>query len=100
MICAFSQGGKYVDLLKPNTINLSQNIKPATVTPITIKPPSYMYDIQRITWTEDELRGLNTIENLQYAVIRKFPIGGKGLMIFGLKFPKNEMWRMDVRLGY
>uniref|UniRef100_A0A3Q7J6Y8 Uncharacterized protein n=1 Tax=Solanum lycopersicum TaxID=4081 RepID=A0A3Q7J6Y8_SOLLC len=44
-----SQGGKYVYLLIPNTINLSQNIKPATVAPIPIKQASYINGVPRIT---------------------------------------------------
>lgn len=57
-----AHGGKYVDLLIPNTMNLSQNIKPATAAPIPIKQPSYINNIPRITWTEDEVRQMNPLK--------------------------------------
>ncbi|KAG5595667.1 hypothetical protein H5410_036899, partial [Solanum commersonii] len=95
LVCASAQGGKYVDLLKPNTMNLSQNIKHATVTPIPSKQPSYINGIPRITWTEDEVRQMNTIENLQYAVIGKFSYAWPEMDDLRIQIPKQ----CDVKGG-
>lgn len=55
-------GGKYVDLRIHNTMNLSQNIKPAIVAPIPIKHCSYNNGIPRITWTEDDVRRITSLK--------------------------------------
>ncbi|KAH0698547.1 hypothetical protein KY284_012762 [Solanum tuberosum] len=89
LVCEYAQEGKYVDLLKPYTMNLSQNIKPATVTPIPIKQPSYINGIPRITWTEDEVRQMNTVENLHYAVIGKFSYGWPEMDDLRIQIPKQ-----------
>ncbi|KAG5594237.1 hypothetical protein H5410_035469 [Solanum commersonii] len=91
LVCASAQGGKYVDLLKPNTMNLSQNIKPATVTPIPIK---------QITWTEDEVRRMNTIEKLQYAVIGKFSYRWPEMDDLRIQIPKQYFVNMMSKNSY
>ncbi|KAH0716707.1 hypothetical protein KY290_012974 [Solanum tuberosum] len=96
LVCEYAQGGKYVDILKPYTLNLSQNIKPATVTPIPIKQPSYINGIPRITWTEDEVRRMNTVENFQYAVIGKFSYGWPEMDDLRIQSPKQ----CNVKGGY
>ncbi|KAF3645507.1 hypothetical protein FXO37_20939 [Capsicum annuum] len=69
------QEGKYADLLKPSTINLPKKIEKPRVEPILIKKPTYHDGILRIIWTEEEVKRMNAIENLQYAVIDKFSDG-------------------------
>ncbi|KAK6786284.1 hypothetical protein RDI58_014809 [Solanum bulbocastanum] len=36
------------------------------------KLSTYNNGVLRVTWTEDEVKRINTLENLQYAVIAKF----------------------------
>ncbi|KAG5619976.1 hypothetical protein H5410_005194 [Solanum commersonii] len=100
LVCEYAQGGKYVDLLKPYTMNLSQNIKFATVTPIPIKQTSYINGIPRITWTEDEVRWMNTVGNLQYAVIGKFFYGWPEMDDLRIQIPKqcNRKGGCKIRL--
>ncbi|KAH0655674.1 hypothetical protein KY285_030556 [Solanum tuberosum] len=76
-------------------MNLSQNIKHAIVTPIPSKQPSYINGIPRITWTEDEVRQMNTIENLQYAVIGKFSYAWPEMDDLRIQIPKQ----CDVKGG-
>uniref|UniRef100_A0A3Q7J6C4 Uncharacterized protein n=1 Tax=Solanum lycopersicum TaxID=4081 RepID=A0A3Q7J6C4_SOLLC len=87
-----AQVDKYVDLLISNTMNLSQNIKLATVAPIPIKQPSYINGIPRKTWTEDEFRRMNIVENLQNVVIGTFSYRWPEMDYFcEFKFPNNVM---------
>lgn len=50
------QEGKYLNLLKHNTINVFQNLKPPNVALTLIKKTSYNNGILRITWTEEEVK--------------------------------------------
>ncbi|KAH0716602.1 hypothetical protein KY290_012762 [Solanum tuberosum] len=62
----------YVNILKaPNSV-LAPTIG---VEPIPLKKVTYTGGIPRVSWTEDEVNRMNTIENLQFAVIGKFSYG-------------------------
>ncbi|KAK6784982.1 hypothetical protein RDI58_018437 [Solanum bulbocastanum] len=69
LVCASAQGGKY---------------------------PSYINSIPRITWTEDEVRRMIIIENLQYAVIGKFSYGWPEMDDLRIQIPKQ----CNVNGGY
>ncbi|KAG5572391.1 hypothetical protein H5410_062157 [Solanum commersonii] len=43
--------------------------------PIPFKMPTLNNGVLRVTWTDDEVKRMNALENLQYAVIRKFSYG-------------------------
>lgn len=99
LVCESAQEGKYADLLKPNTMNLSQNTKTPTVTPIPIKKPLYINGIPRITWTEEEVKRMNTIENLQYAVIGKFSYGWPEMDDLRTQIPKQCNVKGGCKIG-
>ncbi|KAF3622018.1 hypothetical protein FXO38_31547 [Capsicum annuum] len=61
---------KFVDLMKQN--NIVQHTKRAQIESISMKPVEYNNEIPRITWTEEKVRKMNTIKDLQYAVVGKF----------------------------
>lgn len=82
------QEGRYVDLLKPSTIHIPKNNGKLRMEPIPIKKPTYHDGIPRITWTEEEVKLMNTIENLQYTVIGKFSYGWPDLEELQYQIPK------------
>ncbi|KAK4727219.1 hypothetical protein R3W88_032136 [Solanum pinnatisectum] len=59
--------GNYATLLKP----LNMNSPTKVGSPIPYKTPTFNNGVPRVTWTEDEVKRMNVLENLQYTVIGK-----------------------------
>ncbi|KAG5585649.1 hypothetical protein H5410_046083 [Solanum commersonii] len=61
----------------PNDNNDKLQITYSTkkVEPITMKTITYTIGILLVMWTEKEVKRMNIIENLQYAIVGKFSYG-------------------------
>ncbi|KAK4721650.1 hypothetical protein R3W88_011883 [Solanum pinnatisectum] len=62
----------YANMLKGQS---QKHSHPTGVEPIPVKTVSYANGIPRIVWTVEEVDRMNTIENLQFAVVGKFSYG-------------------------
>ncbi|KAK4736998.1 hypothetical protein R3W88_000695 [Solanum pinnatisectum] len=69
------------------------------VEPIPIKSPSYTNGIPRIVWTEEEVNRMNTIENLQFAVVGKFSYGWPTLEELRSLIPRQCNIKGDCKIG-
>ncbi|WMV24325.1 hypothetical protein MTR67_017710 [Solanum verrucosum] len=64
-----------------------------------MKSVSYTNGIPRIVWTEDEVDRMNTIENLQFAVIGKFSYGWPILEELRSLIPRQCNIKGDSKIG-
>lgn len=64
-----------------------------------MKSVSYTNGIPRIVWTEDEVDRMNTIENLQFAVIGKFSYGWPILEERRSLIPRQCNIKGDCKIG-
>uniref|UniRef100_M1DF82 DUF4283 domain-containing protein n=1 Tax=Solanum tuberosum TaxID=4113 RepID=M1DF82_SOLTU len=73
----------------PNPDAKAVTILNPTVEPIPMKQLSYKDGIPRVIWTEEEVNRMNTLENLQYAVVGKFSYGWPNIEELRLQIPKQ-----------
>ncbi|KAH0746831.1 hypothetical protein KY285_008488 [Solanum tuberosum] len=93
---AASSTNRYANIVKANNIILPST---TSIEPIPIKKIYYNNGIPRVTWTEEEVDRMNTIENLQYAVIGKFSYGWPDLEELRIQIPKQCNVKGDCKIG-
>lgn len=87
----------YVDLIKPSPA--IQQVDRDVAKGVSIKQPTFINGIPRVTWTKEEVTKMNVMENLQYAIIGKFSYRWPDLDDLGIQIPKKCNIKGECKIG-